>query len=192
MSCDGSSAMYVAAHARARLTNFENPNLVYALIRSSLRFEELSTFTLAGGVEQIRKARRVRKSPLSSSVTGSSLFRSASSASLSSLIRITSPGNSVPGTPMPLSPRRSEGQGFPFMLPDRDEKLDPKGEEMEMGAMSPTPKTEKQLGKMRAQSDAGDSDEDEEDSDDEAFAGKNGFVPTESWVRLASLRAAAH
>lgn len=35
----------------------QNPHLIYALIRSHKRFEDLSTFTLAGGVAAVRRAR---------------------------------------------------------------------------------------------------------------------------------------
>lgn len=178
----------------------ECPNLVYALIRSHARFEELANFTLAGGVAVIRKRRKERKTGTSSHTPPKTPRRmSTASEGLASL--------PTPGVEHELSEQVSQ------RIQDQEKaalaQQDQAGQvqspqpaspvsEYPPTFTSPTKMSEKAAGKQRARtmsqssvlpgslnashadlaslySDAGDGDEG-------PYVSKSGFMPTESWV----------
>ncbi|KAI5477870.1 hypothetical protein MNV49_005855 [Pseudohyphozyma bogoriensis] len=144
----------------------ENPNLVYAIIRSHKRFEELSTFTLAAGVAEVRRARSERKAAAAAAAA------SASSPS------------STPTSPRPTAVPMKE---IVRKRPDGEEE---EVSEKARGKMKETAASAEQeerggvdsaLGMAELSLDQAGTPREEETKED-VFVGKNGFVPTESWV----------
>lgn len=159
----------------------DNPHLIYAIIRSSQRFESLSTFTLAAGVAEVRRVRAARKA----GQTGSAGATPTSSARPS----ISSPRVSRTGVPLTASPAAEEVE--------EAEKEVGEGGAGVGGAGGAGEVSEKARGKMRARSRSGSGvgvqglppvveraleGAVDEVGEGERFVGKNGFVPTEGWV----------
>jgi len=145
----------------------DNPHLIYALIRSSHRFERLSTFTLAGGVAEVRLARAARKA-------------NAPSAN---------PTPTSSARPSISSPRASR-TSVPLAALAAGEEADEAEKEAGGGGSQ---LSEKARGKMRARSTSGSgglppvtehalAGATDEPIEGGTFVGKNGFVPTEGWV----------
>jgi hypothetical protein len=74
-----------------RCCQIECPNLVYAIIRSHVRFEELANFTVAGGVASIRKRRKERQAGVATTHTPPKTPRRMSVAS-EALAPVPTPG----------------------------------------------------------------------------------------------------
>ena len=176
-----------------RLLPADCPNLVYSIIRSHARFEELANFTVAGGVASIRRARRGR------AVTDTASVKSPSRLSLASEQATRDGGE--PAVTVPADEEKAA-----LMQQEKSVK------EAENGAapVSPTtpsdseyPPRQTQAGKILSEKAAGKlpmrsnsqlsvhsaaSGESgaglafDETGDDGPFVAKNGFMPTEAWV----------
>ncbi|EJD53359.1 hypothetical protein AURDEDRAFT_111005 [Auricularia subglabra TFB-10046 SS5] len=164
----------------------ENPNVLYALLRSHKTFEDLGTFTLARGLREIRriqlakeeqaqqqqqaqtqKARAGTETPTDSTDAGQEKAR------LLEREGATSPEHAEEREPM--SPTRS---------------VEIRAVDPETGHVSPPPEdgeervgrmSEKARGKMRARNESFDADASLERIA-AAGVGRNGFVPTQEWV----------
>lgn len=137
----------------------DNANLIYAIVRSHRRFENLASFTLKGAVDEIRRVRSERRSTLSGvsmmeagteSPTRPSLKSNTSATSLLSL-------NSLPG----------------------EDKYNDDEED-------PVRMSEKARGKMRERSvSLGERPgEDADPGHPGPYMSRTGFVPTEGCERL--------
>ncbi|KAM0746881.1 hypothetical protein T439DRAFT_306349 [Meredithblackwellia eburnea MCA 4105] len=149
----------------------DNPNLVYSLIRSHKRFEELSTFTLSDGVNEVRRVRHERKAAAAAAALAPPSTASSRRSSY----------QAVPGVPESRAPASA-----------KETSDSEKGVESGAEALTTTsPATqevpsEKAMGKRRERSLSVSTipmnDLNLEGGDGETFVGKNGFVPSESWV----------
>lgn len=148
----------------------QNPTLIYSILRSQKRFEELSTFTLAGGVSELRRVRLERKAAAAAAATPPTLRRTSSSTL---------------GT-VPEDRVSKEGAGA-----EGEKPASPGGEEPPAVAAAGGAPSEKAMGKRRERSSSvstlttatGDlSIEGSEGG--EVFVGKHGFVPSEGWVSV--------
>lgn len=130
----------------------QNPELIYALIRAHSRFDQLSTFTLAGGVAEVRRTRQEKKAAAAAATA------SAPSAGLSTI----SEGQ-------PASPPKEGEEGAEKEV---SEKARGKMRERRTDSISSLSVADLSLG-----ANGGASVE-----EGQPFVGKNGFVPTEGWV----------
>lgn len=128
------------------------------MIKSHSRFDELSQFTLSDGVAEIRRARQERRPGRGNSLPPST---------------VTSPNPTTSPLPDLRPPPLEREQGEKESSEVEEEGLE--GET-----------SEKARGKRRARSLSGSSVPSSEVAGDGEgpFVGKNGFVPTEGWVRL--------
>lgn len=167
----------------------ENPNVLYALLRSHKTFEDLGTFTLAHGLREIRRMQQAKEEQESRAKTGDQhpqendagqekvrLLQQEGVALPEHLDEPTSPTREVeiravdPETGH-VSPPPPETSSTP------DDAL-PLDESSRVGRMS-----EKARGKMKARSDSIDADASLERIA-AAGVGRNGFIPTQEWVRV--------
>ena len=94
----------------------DNPHLVYAMIRSHRRFEELANFTLGAAVAEIRRVRASRpelKSTLSSTSLASITDREQKPVEdgMASLSLVTSPSSvDAPDEPFPVRSEKARGK----------------------------------------------------------------------------------
>ncbi|KAL7421522.1 hypothetical protein Q5752_003291 [Cryptotrichosporon argae] len=164
----------------------ENPNLVYAILRSHQDFQTLATFTLLSGLRDIQ--RRKARASERDTATPRGLVRSDSElAMLAEKAALL--GRDDDDDERPMSPRASavptpgspgaDVSTQPLTTPG-DDAVDPIA-----SPASPTAGlSEKARGKMRAVEPAPEADE----TDDElmrlaaAGVGPNGYVPTQEWV----------
>lgn len=137
----------------------QNPELIYALIRSHTRFDQLSTFTLAGGVAEVRRARQEKKAAASAAASGSS--------PLSTITEGQTASN--------LPPKEGEEEGGEDEESEKDvsEKARGKMRARRTDSVGSLSVTDLSLGGNGAQSPV---------EEGQPFVGKNGFVPTEGWV----------
>lgn len=182
-----------------------NPNLIYAILRSHKTFENLGTFTLSKGLREIRRVNEAKEEAERIKAgkgddKGKAVERTASARSS---IRAHSPGSRVSltddqgGEKAPLSRSTSES----ILLSSQDEEAErpiPIPEtptERSLSSLritSPPPSiariSEKARGKMKAGESHGDEEFDPElERIAAAGVGRNGFVPTQEWVRPSSL-----
>lgn len=174
----------------------QNPNLTYSLIRSSHRFEDLSNFTLATAVAEVRKQRLEKKS--------SSTTASDSRASSTNVSAVNSPA--ISSTNLPGAPEVEKGidsKVEDLTIEDQDNSTGDELSEKAKGKLRETEITTSPLSRLESLPTSELSienplrvEEFEENSNDNsrgnsenssAFVGKNGFIPTEGWVSLNAL-----
>lgn len=167
----------------------QNPNLVYSLIRSSHRFEDLSNFTLATAVAEVRKQRLEKKS---TSITSSG--SRPSSTNVSAVNSPTVSSTNLPGTPevekgidSKVEDLTIEDQGDPT-IDELSEKAKGKLRETEsttspLSRLESLPTNELSIeNPLRVEELEENSTGLGESENLSAFVGKNGFIPTEGWV----------
>ncbi|KAF7791240.1 hypothetical protein EIP86_002254 [Pleurotus ostreatoroseus] len=162
----------------------DNPNLVYNIVRAHRTFEDLGTFTLAGGLREIRR-RELAKEELSrgsvdkGKTRASSLDNETPSDDKARLLRSEST-NSVNSTPDDI-----EAQRHPRSPDERTTGrplTSPTIPDASMADLQQAGRSEKARGKMRA---GRTFSEDMTGSLERLAAtgvGRNGFVPTQEWV----------
>ncbi|ORY88647.1 high-temperature-induced dauer-formation protein-domain-containing protein [Leucosporidium creatinivorum] len=139
----------------------DNPELVYALIRSHARFDQLSTFTLAGGVAEVRRARQEKKAAAAAAASGSNPLSTITEGRTAS-------------TPPPKEGEGEEGgEEGEDGEKEVSEKARGKMRARRTDSVSSLSVADLSLGGNGAQSSA---------EEGQPFVGKNGFVPTEGWV----------
>lgn len=187
-----------------------NPNVIYAILRSHLQFEELGTFTLAKGLEEVRRVQQLKEE------------HDAKRHSGSTAANPKSPTTNASREKVGLLHGQAGGRGDPEEIFDADHEsvstpsLGLTGLTLEGAALrSPTPGSagtpesprtdapqldsaqlaaglsEKARGKMRERESLSDDVgpgvarlDPELERIAAAGVGRNGFVPTQEWVRL--------
>jgi hypothetical protein len=160
------------------------PHLIYAIIRSHQRFEELSTFTLIGGVSAIRRAKKERQNGVTSPDVTS--VKSSRRSSIGSLASLATPGIGPHGSTEKLS-----------LIEEDQQRVDRERQSQPTSPIAEYPPTrvlsEKAAGKQRARSTStltlnsnnsyfGDNASSYTNDIDTPFISKTGFQPTENWV----------
>ena len=165
----------------------DNPNLVYNIVRAHRTFEDLGTFTLAGGLREIRR-RELAKEELSrgsvdkGKTRASSLDNETPSDDKARLL-LSESTNSVNSTPDDI-----EAQRHPRSPDERTTGrplTSPTIPDASMADLQQAGRSEKARGKMRA---GRTFSEDMTGSLERLAAtgvGRNGFVPTQEWVSTA-------
>lgn len=189
--------LYPATHIVYRLEAFnsvlllnlsENPNLVYNIVRAHKTFEDLGTFTLAGGLRDIRRRELAKEELSRGSVDkgksrASSLENETPSDDKARLLRSEST-NSIDRTSVDIEAQRHSRSsderttGRPLTSPTIPDAS--------MTDLQQTGPSEKARGKMRA---GRTISEDLTGSLERLAAtgvGRNGFVPTQEWVSTPS------
>lgn len=174
----------------------ECPHLIYAIIRSHARFEELANFTLSGGVAAIRKRRKERVNGGGSHTPPKSSRRPSLASDL--------PASPAPGVERELSEQvaqRIEDQEKAALAQQQlVQSPPPASPTSEYPPRFPTtkPLSEKAAGKQRARSmsqssfppgslntshaDLASLYSEAGEIDEGPYVSKSGFQPTETWV----------
>lgn len=166
----------------------QNPELIYAICRSSARFDQLSTFTLSSGIADARAERVARKNKNAIPAAAAAAAASPHSNSGTSSPAMTPRGgeagfelSTTTGTTVPTAaPLPVLTEGHEVQKGDANAQ----GQDADM--------SEKARGKRRERSESNVAAARLADlnlrgavdvpATTTTFVGKNGFVPTESWV----------
>lgn len=164
----------------------ENPNLVYAILRSHRSFEDLGTFTLARGLREIRRVQLAKEEQAkrqAGNVKGKAGRQGDQEAPEHEKARLLSEDSRdalglsrESDLEAGLAPNRT-------MSPQSDSFPEQEGDAPTSPPSDPSEPSEKAKGKMRARSRSASL---EMSASLERIAavgvGRNGFVPTQDWV----------
>lgn len=177
------------------LHNFgDNPNLIYGLLTAHKTFEDLGTFTLARGLREIRRA-QLAKEELARKNDGNPKGKNSAndvgddedpSAEKARLLEREQGGETElagleEGTRQPASRERTRSIDEEAMI---QPLTSPTSELPPLIAGSATAPSEKARGKMRARRSTSIETTGSLERIAAAGVGKNGFVPTQEWVRF--------
>ncbi|SCZ96541.1 BZ3500_MvSof-1268-A1-R1_Chr8-2g10280 [Microbotryum saponariae] len=156
----------------------DNPELIYAILRSHQRFDELSKFTLEMGVAEARrlKAERKLKKAAVMAHTEGEMVEVGTRRRSSSTSGATEEGDEL--SEKQRGKRRQRGASLET-ISVADLSLGPTDSSVPEGTNETDPLESTRASEdqsRRTSLDAGDFDE------DAPFVGKNGFVPGEAWV----------
>lgn len=172
----------------------ENPNLIYGILTAHKAFEDLGTFTLSRGLREIRrvqlaKEEQARKADRNPKSRASVDDEEPPHEEKSRLLENESDVHEITGSLENLnaSPRHSEGQEEQNPLP-RILTTQPLMSPPLDGTMTDAPSSvsEKVRGKMKARRSLSLDTTSSLDRIAAAGVGRNGFVPSQEWVSLAS------
>lgn len=186
------------------LADIDCPNLIYSLIRSHARFEELANFTVASGVASIKRAREQRAGKAAAGADDKSSRRASMVSERDGGLPLTTPASEA-GNPLPKLV--DEDEKATLAGRDRQQQLqEEKSEDSAAGAAATQPQnvspaseyppprqtqagrilSEKAAGKqpMRSMSQLTLHSEVSlgGEGEEASFVARNGFVPTEGWV----------
>lgn len=154
----------IISHAR------DNPNLVYAILGAHHRLEQLGTFTLLSGLREIKRAQDTPDTQVQKADTGSKVDRQD----------LAEKGFNQAYASEHLNHSEIESRLQPQAQEDIPEDIEPI-----VGPSSSSPKSEKSRGKMKERRSSS------VDVNLEYMAanavGRNGFVPTQEWVRTPTI-----
>lgn len=138
----------------------QNPELIYALIRAHERFDQLATFTLSGGVAEVRRARLEKKAR----------------AGLGTIAETPARGEEEAREEGGDEGEGAEGEG------EKEVSEKVRGKRRDLGAGGERERRRESISSLSvadlslAAGAGGGAEE------GQPFVGKNGFVPTEGWV----------
>jgi High-temperature-induced dauer-formation protein len=174
----------------------ENPNVVYALLRAHRTFEDLGTFTLARGLRDVRRIQRAKEEQPHDTKGKSRaaeeeydqphqekqrMLERENALGISSTEQSVDSLTEVRVVPRD-SPQQEETEEAPSpVLPSMDRETPPG---------FPTAVSEKARGKMPERRSMSLDTDNSLDRVTATAVGRNGFVPTQEWVRIktSSLR----
>lgn len=164
----------------------ENPNLIYAILRSHREFQDLATFTLLGGLRETQKrmlSRAVAASADMKTESRSPLYDSNLPAEKASLL-VKEDENSLDTLNSSLLSPRNTNMTSPLYTPGEAEEDPMATAESNASRQTATPKSEKAKGKMRERSESRSTLALDGELQKLAMAGigPNGYVPTQEWV----------
>jgi len=173
----------------------ENPNLIYAILRSHKTFEDLGTFNLARGLREVRRIQKAKEEQAADKKgknradtdeqhpheekqrllerEGSALGLQTGAASIDNLTevrietQVSSPEQSNAASTEQLVTTQ------PLMTP---------GTETPTSVVFPLPVSEKARGKMKERSQSRDTDDSADLAAVATNVGRHGFIPTQEWV----------
>ena len=166
-----------------------NPNVVYAILRSHKVFEEMGTFTLVKGLQEIRRIQGLKderaqqladaRKEKDSVVPTAAAELDAEGMKKGSLLQ-----NAEDAVEAAPTPGRGSSENAPETVrPDSRDSFSPP---MSPVTREPRIMSEKARGKMRERSVSVDILDPELERLAAAGIGKNGFVPTQEWVCLVT------
>lgn len=176
----------------------ENPNLIYALLRAHRTFEDLGTFTLAGGLRDVRRIQRAKEEqPHAIDTKGKS--RAAEEEydqphqekqrmlERENALGISSREQSVDSLTeirvVPRDPSQQEAAGDVEETPSSQPLMSPTIDQATFSGF-PTAVSEKARGKMPERRSMSFDTDNSVDRATATAVGRNGFVPTQEWVRI--------
>jgi High-temperature-induced dauer-formation protein len=176
----------------------ENPNLIYALLRAHRTFEDLGTFTLASGLREVRRIQRAKEEQ-SHAVDAKGKSRAAGEEydqphqekqrmlERENALGISSTEQSDDNlTEVRVVPRDSPQQevtGNAEENPSPHPLASPTIEQVTFASFS-TAVSEKARGKMPERRSLSLDTDNSLDRATATTVGRNGFVPTQEWVRI--------
>jgi hypothetical protein len=162
-----------------------NPNLIYGILSSHKTFEDLGTFTLSRGLREIRrvqlaKEEQARKADIKGKGPRDTREDEQPHEEKAKLLRNESETAPEAIEDQETSPRRSQEQDpeISMVLP-----TSPTSETNPMSGQASSSASEKVRGKMRARRSQSLDTNGSLDQVAAAGVGRNGFVPTQEWVR---------
>jgi len=171
----------------------ENPNVIYSLLRAHRTFEDLGTFTLASGLREVRRIQRAKeeqsraadakgKSRAAEEVYDQPHEEKQRMLEREFTLGISSREQSVDNlTEVRVVPRDAPQQEEtpsppqPPMSPTMEQTASPS---------LPSAVSEKARGKMRERQSSSSDRDNSLDRVTATAVGRNGFVPTQEWVRI--------
>jgi len=157
----------------------ENPNVLYAIVRSHKIFEDLGTFTLVSGLREIRRVQLAKEEQDKAKAARNPLEQQPSDAGIEKarlLRQEAASTDSVGSGEPPMSPTQFANSEPPSGRQSAEDVMLQEAEGQRQGRMS-----EKARGKMRERAQSIDDTTLERIA--AAGIGRNGFVPTQEWVR---------